>query len=70
MCLRQSGPQGTCRLLSDNTDVMHGYSLLIVFAVSLFLFLSHKVVVLLEIQVDLLAYPIFPIRTVNKAYGS
>jgi hypothetical protein len=54
-------------LLSDNTVGTHIYSLLILLAVSLFLFLSHKVVILLEIQVYLLADPMLPIRKVQKS---
>ncbi len=54
-------------MLSDNTLRIDSHLLLIIFAVSLFFFLSHKVAVLLEVQVDLLADPILPIRIVNKA---
>ena len=53
--------------VSDHTVRMHSKVLLIIFAVSLFFFLSYKVAILLEIQVDLLADSIFPIRKVNKA---
>jgi len=65
--LPQSGPQGTCFLLCDKTVRTHSYLLLIIFAVGLFFFLSHKIVVLLKIQVYFLADPIVPIRKVNNA---
>lgn len=44
---------------------LHRHLLLIVFAICLFLFLSHKIVILLEIQVNLLANPILPIRGIK-----
>lgn len=50
----------------DNAVELYSYLLLIFLAISLFLFLSQKVVVLLEVQVDLLADPIVPIRKANK----
>src|SRR5260370_38409848 len=53
--------------VSDHTVRMYSKVLLIIFAASLFFFFSYKVAILLEIQVDLLADSIFPIRKVNKA---
>jgi hypothetical protein len=53
-------------LLTPCPVKVHHHLLLIVFAISLFLFLSHKIVILLEIQVDLLANPIILMREIKS----